>query len=312
MLVNAYANALSTKSTNTDLWLTLAAAVPPGVTWRGEVSNDQLSPSFIRLTESIGPDASPQARQLAIAALARHPLLVQEQVALAESISVLGPMELTNVLALLRPVHDESVNRALVEAISSSDQIDSLPASLLDDHFRDHPAIVKAIADSLISRLSGDAMKGRREHLQRLMEDMPEGDALRGFQVFRSSKAACSACHAVGYFGGKIGPDLTRINRIRTEQDLIEAIVYPSASFVRSYESVQVMTDDGRAVSGLIANEDAESITLTTGIDQRVRVQRDEIEAFRPSPVSIMPAGLDQQLSPQELADLIRFLKTER
>lgn len=315
-LIDAYAKTLSACASDSDsdrdLWLTLAAAVPPGVSWRGGVEKDGLSKSFLQLIESIGPDASPSRRQLAIAALGRPPLLPQEQVALAESTATLGPMELSGVLAILRPVHDESVNRGLVTAIAASEQIDSLPASLLEDHFREHPATIKGLAEPLIAQLSGDALKNRREHLQRLMEDMPEGDALRGFQVFRSSKAACSACHAVGYFGGKIGPDLTRINRIRTEQDLIEAIVYPSASFVRSYESIQVMTDDGRAISGLIANEDAQSITLTTGIDQRVRVQRDEIEAIRPSPVSIMPAGLDQQLSSQELADLIRFLKTER
>lgn len=311
-LVDAYAKALSTNAGDSDFWLTLAAAVPPGVSWRDGVEQEGLSKRFLQLIESIGPDASPSRRQLAIAALGRQPLLPDEQVALAESTALLGPMELTGVLGLLRPIHDDSVNRALVTAIAASEQIDTLPASLLEDHFRDHPATVKGLAEPLLSQLSGDAMQSRREHLQRLMDDLPEGDALRGFQVFRSSKAACSACHAVGYFGGKIGPDLTRINRIRTEQDLIEAIVYPSASFVRSYESIQVMTDDGRAISGLIADEDAESITLTTGIDQRVRVQRDEIEAIRPSPVSIMPAGLDQQLSPQELADLIRFLKTER
>ena len=311
-LVDAYAQSLSTSVSDSDLWLTLAAAVPPGVSWRGEAEKNGLSKSFLLLIESIKPDASPSSKQLAIATLGRQPLLPQEQVALAESTATLGPMELSGAMAILRPVHDESVNRALVTAIAASEQIGSLPASLMEDHFRDHPPTIKGLAEPLIAQLSGDALKSRREHLQRLMEDMPEGDALRGFQVFRSSKAACSACHAVGYFGGKIGPDLTRINRIRTEQDLIEAIVYPSASFVRSYESIQVMTDDGRAISGLIANEDAESITLTTGIDQRVRVQRDEIEAIRPSPVSIMPAGLDQQLSSQELADLIRFLKTER
>jgi len=311
-LVDAYATALSASAKDTDLWLSLAAAVPPGVSWRGEVEKGELSTPFLRMLQSIRPDAPPSRRQWVIAALGRQPLLDLELLTLAEWTETLGPMELTGVLAILRPVHDESVNRALVTAIAASEQIDSLPASLLEDHFRDHPATVKGLAEPLISQLSGDAMKSRREHLQRLIDDMPEGDALRGFQVFRSSKAACSACHAVGYFGGKIGPDLTRINRIRTEQDLIEAIVYPSASFVRSYESIQVMTDDGRAISGLIANEDAQSITLTTGIDQRVRVQRDEIEAIRPSPVSIMPAGLDQQLSPQELADLIKFLKTER
>jgi hypothetical protein len=49
---------------------------------------------------------------------------------------------------------------------------------------------------------------------------------------------------------------------------------------------------------------------LATGPDQEVRLAREEVDQIQPSTVSIMPAGLDKQLSPEELADLVTFLKS--
>jgi putative heme-binding domain-containing protein len=135
------------------------------------------------------------------------------------------------------------------------------------------------------------------------------GDIRRGQAVFNSTKASCSACHAIGYLGGNVGPDLTHIGKIRTERDLLESIVFPSASFVRSYEPVVVTTKDGKFVNGLIRSESAEEILLATGVNQEARVARTDIETILPSKVSVMPSGLDQQLSPSELADLVAFLK---
>ena len=71
-------------------------------------------------------------------------------------------------------------------------------------------------------------------------------------------------------------------------------------------------TSDGKVLNGLLRNETSEEILLVTGANQEVRVPRADIEEVRPSTVSVMPAGLDQQLSPQELADLVVFLKACR
>ena len=130
--------------------------------------------------------------------------------------------------------------------------------------------------------------------------------------VFNGTKAACSSCHAVGYLGGKVGPDLTRIGSIRTERDLLESIVFPSASFVRGYEPVLVTTKAGKVVNGVLRQDAPDEIVLATGPNEEARVARTDIEDVQPSKVSVMPAGLDQQLSPAELADLVAFLKACR
>ena len=102
---------------------------------------------------------------------------------------------------------------------------------------------------------------------------------------------------------------MTKIGSVRAERDLLEAIVFPSASLVRSFEPIAVATSDGKVYNGLLRGETADELRLATGVNQEARIARREIDEIRPSTVSIMPAGLDQQLTHQELADLVAFLK---
>jgi putative heme-binding domain-containing protein len=116
----------------------------------------------------------------------------------------------------------------------------------------------------------------------------------------------------MGYLGGKLGPDLTSIGQARTERDLLESIVFPSASFVRSYEPVIVVTKSGDEHSGVIRRDGADELVLGTGPNLEVRLSRADIAEMRPGTVSVMPQGLDEQLTRQELADLVAFLKNTR
>jgi putative heme-binding domain-containing protein len=171
-----------------------------------------------------------------------------------------------------------------------------------------YPAEVRNQAEELYVLLNADFVK-QKEKLDQLVATLERGDIRRGQAVFNSTKAACSACHAVGYMGGTVGPDLTRIGAIRAERDLLESIVFPSASFVRGYEPVVILTKTGKTHNGVIRKDTAEEIVLATGPNEEVRISRDDIEQMQPSKVSVMPAGLDQQLTPRELADLVAFLK---
>jgi putative heme-binding domain-containing protein len=81
---------------------------------------------------------------------------------------------------------------------------------------------------------------------------------------------------------------------------------------VRSYEPFIVQTKDDEEHSGVLRKDAAEEIVLGTGPDTEVRITRADIVEMRPGAVSVMPAGLDQQLTKQELADLIAFLKNTK
>jgi len=99
---------------------------------------------------------------------------------------------------------------------------------------------------------------------------------------------------------------------VRSADDLLEAIVEPSASLVRSYEPVSVTTRDGEERLGILRRDDAQGVALVTGPSSTLQIDRADITAMAPSTVSLMPAGLDEQITRQELADLIEFLKNTR
>jgi putative heme-binding domain-containing protein len=138
------------------------------------------------------------------------------------------------------------------------------------------------------------------------------GDVRRGQALFNGQKAACSTCHAIGYLGGNLGPDLTRIGQVRTERDLLESIVFPSASFVRSFEPMVVVTKSGDEHSGIVRRDAPDEVVIATGPTSEEHIPRADIVELRAGTVSVMPQGLDQQLTRGELADLLAFLKATK
>ena len=162
-------------------------------------------------------------------------------------------------------------------------------------------------AEPLLKRLSGDALL-QKAHLDDLTSTLAGGDPLRGRTVFFGSKVACAACHAVTDQGAHVGPDLSKIGTIRAPRDLLESVVYPSASFARGFEPFLVKTKDGDVLSGIITQQTADAIYLVTGPREVKRISRANIADLRQGTVSIMPQGFDTQLTRQELADLIAFL----
>jgi putative heme-binding domain-containing protein len=139
---------------------------------------------------------------------------------------------------------------------------------------------------------------------------VPAADIRRGLEVFRNTKAACITCHQMAYLGGRVGPDLSRIGQIRSERDLLESILFPSASFVRSYESTSIVTTDGRILNGVIRDETSTHVLLQLDAQKQERIPIEEIDERAAGAVSIMPKGLDKQLTAQQLADLVKYLKS--
>lgn len=129
--------------------------------------------------------------------------------------------------------------------------------------------------------------------------------------VVSCTQVAPSALGNAGV-GGDIGPDLSRIGQIRSHRDLAEALLFPSATFARTFETYIVVTNDGKVTSGVISRETEHAIFLRTTDRAEIRLPRDAIEHIELSKTSIMPQGLDKSLTSQELSDLITFLKNSR
>lgn len=280
------------------------AAVPGGLS-----SPDPATFEFI--LENLDSARPVNTRGAAASVLAKSRLTSQQLVTVSASLKHVSPLEMPKLLAVFEKSKDEMLGLKLVAALKEA-KSSGLRADLVKATLAGYPATVQAQSQELLIRLNADAAK-QQAHLEALLNDVHgKGDIRRGQAIFNSTKAACAACHTIGYQGGKVGPDLTSIGQARSERDLLESIVYPSASFVRSYEPMLVATKSGEDQSGVIRKDGADEVVLATGPNTEVRIARSDIAEMRPGTVSVMPQGLDEQLTRQELADLLAFLKNTR
>ncbi len=277
------------------------AAIPSGL-------SEVRPPISDFLRAKLSADQQPVIRALAADVLSRATLSHEQLLGLTETLRTAGPMEVDRLLEAFAKCTDDKVGLAVLEALKASSAKSALRIDLLRTRLSKFGPAVQTEAEALYATLDANAAK-QQAQLEQMLAALEPGDVRRGQAVFNGSIAACSTCHAVGYLGGKVGPDLTHIGRIRSERDLLEAIVFPNVSFVRSYEPVLVHTTDGRVFNGVLRKDAPEEIILATGANEEVRLPREDLERMEPSKVSIMPAGLDQQLTPKELADLVAFLR---
>jgi putative membrane-bound dehydrogenase-like protein len=266
---------------------------------------------FDLLRASLEPAQPVTVRGNAAAVLAKAKLTLAQLSSLTDSVRTAGPLELNTLLGAFAGASGQRLGHDLVKALKSSKGLLSLRSDVLQQSLSKFPTSVREEGDRLLASLDVDPSK-QRVHLDQLLAELKGGDIRRGQSVFNGPKAACSACHTIGYLGGKAGPDLTRVGQIRTERDLLESLIYPSASFVRSYEPVVVLTRSGDIHNGVVREDTSSEILLNTGPRTEVRIARAEIKEMRPGTVSVMPAGLEQQFSRRELADLLAFLKGTR
>jgi putative heme-binding domain-containing protein len=266
---------------------------------------------FDFLRSNLDSTRPPTTRTTAAAVVGRAKLSDDQLLALADGLKTVGPLEISRLINAFSHSNTEAVGLRLVAALNEARGFSGLRTDVLKPIFEKYSATVQEQGKALLVRLNVDLEK-QKAHLDEMLASMPAGDIRRGQAVFNSSKTACLTCHAIGYVGGHVGPDLTNIGQARTERDLLESVIYPSASFVRSYEPMIVVTKSGDEYSGVLRRDAPEEVLLATGLNTEMRIARPEIGEMRPGTVSIMPAGLDEQLSRQELADLVTFLKAAK
>jgi putative heme-binding domain-containing protein len=187
----------------------------------------------------------------------------------------------------------------------------SLAENELSDVIKRFPPQSLDRANALLDRLKTHQQQ-MRVRLESLRDKLGEGSVRRGHQVFFGEKSKCGSCHRVGETGNRVGPDLTTIGANRSTTDLLESILFPSASIVRDYESHQVLTVDGRLLTGIIIDESADSIELQQPNGDRVALDHRDVEQVVASTVSMMPTGLGDSLDEDELIDVVTYLQSLR
>jgi putative heme-binding domain-containing protein len=138
------------------------------------------------------------------------------------------------------------------------------------------------------------------------------GDPKRGKEVFASPLTNCATCHKVHGQGGNLGPDLSQVGGKFDRTHLIESILDPSAEITQGYHATIIETKSGRIFTGIVRSESPTAVTLLDAKGTSVTLAPDDIESRVVSPVSLMPEGLADPLTPAEFTHLIAYLETLR
>ncbi|XZE20956.1 DUF7133 domain-containing protein [Pirellulaceae bacterium SH449] len=228
-----------------------------------------------------------------------------------EHLSEIGTLEFTMVLDSLmgsQVAKTPEMSALLMEVLLKAPAVKTVPESDWKRLIKSQPESMRPKWEEFVKELHRlDSQSATK--IEAILASLPPGDAYRGQDLFRSQRAACIQCHKIAYVGGTIGPELTRIGQSRNRRDFLEAILFPSQRIEQGYQTTSILTENDETYQGLIAVEDAYRIELIVNANQRVSVDKSEISERKTSSTSIMPAGMENVLSPSELADLIAFLE---
>jgi putative membrane-bound dehydrogenase-like protein len=154
--------------------------------------------------------------------------------------------------------------------------------------------------------LFGDLSDGREDLIERYKSALSaQGEVPRGREIFREN---CSRCHLLDGMGSEVGPDLLDVIR-RPKKFFLAKILDPNLNIAPGYETYVIETRSGATVSGVIAQESPTSVTLRREEGEEETLLRSNIATLRVSSVSNMPEGLEEDIDPAAMADLLEYLQ---
>lgn len=208
------------------------------------------------------------------------------------------------VRALIRsPKRVGSLLQAIVDKQISLAELDPIQVKALMNH---PDKEIKQHAQQILASAVPQDRKLVLEQFQKALQLAAKPE--RGRVVFEKN---CATCHQIGKLGVNVGPDIAD-SRVKTPAQLLVDILTPNQAIDNNYVSYTVVTKDGRVETGFIANETAASITLKQPENKTQLILRQDIEELKSNGISLMPEGLEKNVSVEQMADLISFVKNWR
>jgi putative heme-binding domain-containing protein len=274
----------------------------------------------------------PSRREAVVMGLAQDPSGANWPL-LVESLSLLDGIAAAEVLARLaevdrKPDSSEALRQAILCGLRTKAQGGQVAVRLLekwsgervsgnDDSWEASLAkwqqwFAQKYPDQPEARLPQDSETSRWTYEELLgFLDGPQGtkgEPQRGALVFQN--AQCSKCHRYGDLGDRIGPDLTTVSRRFHKKEILASILFPSHVISDQYVSKKVVTADGRSLTGIVAQKDARAVVLLLSDGNKIEIPAADIDDMVPDKQSVMPEGLLNSLSLEQIADLFAFLST--
>jgi putative heme-binding domain-containing protein len=254
------------------------------------------------LTALLSPQTPPELQAAAIAALANQDSAGVGRQLLAGWKSF-GPAIRRDVIdaVLHKPARLNDLFQAIEAREVACGEIERDVKQLLMNH--PNTAIRRQARALFASDLSGDRGKIVAAYRPALAQP---GKVERGRSVY---ERRCASCHRIGSTGHAVGPDLVSVQN-KSPADLLIAILDPSREAQPNFIAYNVITAQGAVYSGIIAAESAASVTLRRAEGKEDKILRNQIEEIASTGKSLMPEGLEKDIPPDQMADLIAFIKS--
>ncbi|QDV23328.1 PVC-type heme-binding CxxCH protein [Aureliella helgolandensis] len=223
---------------------------------------------------------------------------------LLESWSILSPQEKQTLLAHLWRRSDTAL--AALEAIAAGTIAPNLVSLDQQKALQEHKD--KRVQSLAVATLGSASNPDRDEVLAKYQTAVQMiGSSRVGSEVFAKN---CAKCHLPNEANGqRVGPDLAD-SRNRPRTALLYDILHPSGKVEPKYTAYRILTTDGQALTGLITTETSDSVILQLADGVLKTIARSDIELLQASPLSLMPEGVEKEISLTQMADLLQFLQT--
>lgn len=204
-------------------------------------------------------------------------------------IQVLGTMPVANTEPILASLIDRVAAKTLPPslALELNEAVDSTKSAPLIAKLAPFRSTGMTVADYQDALFGGDRQAGRRYFMT-------------------NSTGQCVRCHAIGGQGGEVGPPLTNIGNVLTRDQLLQALIEPSARLSPGYGTVMLTLADGQTVSGILMQESDQELVLKTTEAEPLKVAVSRIKKRENMPSSMPPMGY--LLSKREIRDVVEFL----
>ena len=289
-----------------------------------------MSPELLRLA------TEPAESALGVKA-ARLLVKFNEQELLGQAIADPDPTKAAKIVAVLGLLADSKTNDLLAPLVTNGDLSLAVRSAAVTGMGRNAPGqkllldLVQqgklppdtqfAAANSLLSSADESIRTAAGKHLALPAgaggEPLPpvshlvsqSGDAARGKTLF-AGVGTCAKCHKVLGEGKDVGPDLSEIGSKLSKEAMYVSILDPNAGVSFNYETYVARTLDGTTLSGILVSQTDDAVELKTAESIVHKLKRDDIEASKKLPTSLMPADLQKQLKADDLIDIVEYLTT--
>jgi quinoprotein glucose dehydrogenase len=211
-------------------------------------------------------------------------------------------------LATLAAMKSEIADTILANWLTRLQQGRVEPALRLDLRMAATSRSAGNVAD--LAKSIESARSNQSDPVVRYEDALEGGNADRGSKVFfEKTSAACLRCHKVGDRGGEVGPNLSKIAQTRDARSLLEAIVDPNRKIAEGFDSVVLLLDDGKVVTGVLKEENEREVVVMDAEANRIVVPKESIDE-RQKGKSAMPDDAAGKLTEAEIRDLVAYLAT--